>query len=209
MNTKILFLIIIALVLAFGSALFWLVLSQDSNVPAGWTKYQNQEIGFQLYHPQEVRVGVPYEQTVILGTVTEEADFEDFEDEGFPGIQFLVSRQSTQGRTLEEVVQERSASAEQTMLVGFPAYQYVSVPQDFETPPFSVIVFSPEPNQLLQISYSVYDPDNHGYEQILQQMVDSFKLTQPGGVSPLAIVMGILIVIGILIGIGLLFVSRP
>ncbi|HZX50217.1 MAG TPA: hypothetical protein VFE94_03700 [Candidatus Paceibacterota bacterium] len=200
-------LLIILAILVFVSAFFWLVVLR-SDAPAGWERYSNNQLGFQINHPAEMEVtSLPESEGATFSLSGNEeqsiAGFARFSD----GIQLTVTRQLLSGEPFLDVVNAKNSAAELIQLGNAQGYTYEST--NIVGDGIVLILVEAPQDQFFEISYNVQDPNGRGYQQIVDQAAASFEILESGVPFALTIVFGIIILAGIALGAGLLFISRP
>lgn len=214
MKTILIIACIAVVVLVLISVFLWANIL-GGGTPSGWRTYRAQEVGFQVDYPEYMGVH-PFSNTQDPGVAfsfsgpEQETSPLDFVD----GITFVVRMYQLDNQSFEELARSRSANAEPIYTAGLEGYQYKQGPeeegQDHEpTRWFVLLPFSN--NAFVELAYSFEDPNNQGYQQVVDQMVASFEIVERGSVSPIAIILGGLLVVSLAGGLGLYWVmtKRP
>lgn len=195
----------IAILAAVGVLVLWAVNAPRDSVPVGWLVHENETLGFRIAYPDSLDIVTRQEDSSPL--FTEVRDPQELGADLEPPEEFWLRVQRLpmeRGASLEQVAQARSQRVEPVTVRALQGYRYVEE-NDIEGAIWTLLVPASE-GEFFEISYSVTDPTNQEYEQIAQQMLASFEGEQ--GISPLAILIGIILVLGTLTSGGLLLITR-
>jgi hypothetical protein len=170
---------VISLFIVF-SVVLWLQVFSNS-VPEGWTTYESQNIGFRLYYPENMQVVVardivPPSVTFLYNGPSQDENQLDLVDV----IEFSVRKLPLNGQSVESFVRPGSV-VEPIAIAGMAGYRYQWRDEEEEEEahhPLPWIILLPAGNnELFEIFYFVADETNQGYQQIVEQMLESFEAT--------------------------------
>jgi hypothetical protein len=174
---------LVALLLLGGAAVFWAVGQNgedEARIPEGWQLYQNREFGFQIHHPPEATVGQEAETNIkftYLGGPQATGEVTD-------GFTLTVgTHRKPAGQSLRDFAESyyqdqlragTSVSApSRTELYGVEAYRF-----QIETLGEVTIyaVEASDADRAHTISYIIADPNDSGYESMVEDMLRTFRI---------------------------------
>ena len=150
-----------------------------SDLPGEWQTYTNQESGFSMDYSSALKKEEGSQEIVkftLLGPTQREGT------EIFDGISVIVTTATHTQKDLKNYIESRlektgeigevTSGPKRVVLNGNNGYRYEKVTAGSST----VLTFPLSEEKVIKISYSAPDPEDRGYREIVEEMINSFRI---------------------------------